>query len=154
MDFLNRSHGLPRCINLLGEVDNLFLHGYNILYFCLHGIDHGLQNFRTANHIGQIHVSKRLLDFASAVGAKSIFIFYDLESGVKSTCVFQIRRKIVRLDAAHGRYVFDVRVIGLNNLAVIAEEGLCFCQERIEAANKVITSAIATIQLNFAFGTG
>ena len=42
-------------------------------------------------------------------------------------------RKALRLDAAHARYVFDVRVIGLNNLTVIREESACFCQERIEA---------------------
>jgi len=31
MNFLDCSHGLPGRINLLSEVDNLFLHGYDIL---------------------------------------------------------------------------------------------------------------------------
>jgi hypothetical protein len=75
MNFPDCNHGFLRCINLLRELQNLFLNRYGAFYVCLHGIDQGLQYFRATNHVGQIHVSERLLKFAGAVGAKGIFIF-------------------------------------------------------------------------------
>jgi hypothetical protein len=42
----------------------------------------------------------------------------------------------------------------LDDLSVIFDEGFCLRQKRIKAADEVITSSVATIQLNFAFWTG
>ena len=77
-----------------------------------------------------------------------------LEAIGKVICILQIGGKRVWLHATHTGQVVYIRIMCLDDPSVLLDEGTCFSQKRIKAADEVITPSVATIQLNFASRTG
>jgi hypothetical protein len=153
MNLPERGHSLLRGIDLLGEFHDFRLYDRDALNVSLDRIDHRFQYPRRLSHVGQSYVFKRLPDLVGAVDASVIFSFQGLKSIGKVGCVLQIGGKAVRLDATNTVYVAYVGIMRFDDLSVIFDEGICLFQKRIKAADEVIPSSVATIQLNFAFRT-
>ena len=154
MNLADRGHSLLRGLDLLGEFHDFRLYDRDALNVSLDGTDHRFQYLRCLSHVGQSYIFQRLPDLVGAVDASVIFSFQGLKSIGKVGCVLQIGGKVVRLDATNTVYVAYVGIMRLDDLSVIFDEGFCLFQKRIKVADEVITSSVATIQLNIAFRTG
>ena len=154
MDLADRDHGLLRGIDLLGDFHDLRLHHRDALGVAVDRLDHGLQDPGRLRHVGQRHVAERLPDPGGAVGAGVVFGFERLVPAREVAGVLQIGREIVGLDAADIVDVTHLGIASLDDLAVIFDQGFCLLEQRIEAADEVIASAVAPIELHFALGAG
>jgi len=152
--FLDCDHSLPGGVNILSDFHDLRLYGRDILRVCLNRINHRLQYARCLSHIGQSHVSYRLPDPVGALDASVIFGFQSVKSSTKFVCVLQMGRKSIRLYATNTVHIAHVGIFRLDNLPGIFKEEACLCSKRIKAANQVIASSVATVQLNFAVRSG
>ncbi len=152
--FLDCDHSLPGGVNILSEFHDLRLYGRDILRVCLNRINHRLQYARCLSHIGQSYVSYRLPDPVGALDASVIFGFQSGKSSTKFVCVLQIGRKRIRLYATNTVHIAHVRIFRIDNPPGIVKKGACLFSKRIKAANQMIASSVATVQLNFASRTG
>ena len=92
-----------------------------------------------------------MTDLIRAVDARIIVRFQSLEPIGEVRCVLHVDGKVVGLDVANSADIAYLGVTRFDDFSIVFEKGFCLFKKRIEAADEVIASAVATIELKIAF---
>ena len=90
-------------------------------------------------------------DLIRAVHAGVILRFQNPEPIGELRRVLHVHRKVVWPYVANIAYAAYLRIPRVHDFPVVFEKRLCLFQKRIEAADEVITSVVATIKFKIAF---